>query len=88
MGRALTYILLAIPTAAQAPRTVDAIRVISGAILVEDFEQPELESNIWHSPEWLARHNPYIAVAPDHGQLHLRGIAGRHGSSICRHHIQ
>jgi hypothetical protein len=55
---ALTYILLAIPTAAQAPRTVDAIRVISGVILVEDFEQPELDSKIWHRPEWLARHNP------------------------------
>ena len=81
MRLALTYILLSIPAGAQAPRTVDAIRVISGAILVEDFEQPELDSKIWHRPEWLSRHNPYIAVAPEHGQLHLRGISRPAGTA-------
>jgi hypothetical protein len=81
MRLALTYILLSIPAAAQAPRTVDAIRVISGAILVEDFEHPELDSKVWHRPEWLVRHNPYIAVAPEHGQLHLRGISRPAGTA-------
>src|SRR5215831_17361421 len=81
MWRTLTYILLAIPSVAQAPRPVDAIRIISGAVLAEDFEQPELDRKIWHRPEWLARHNPYIAVAPEHGQLHLRGISRPAGTA-------
>ena len=49
--------------------------------LAEDFDQPEFDSKMWHRPEWLARHNPYIAVAPEHGQLHLSGISRPAGTA-------
>jgi hypothetical protein len=74
MWRTLIYILLVMSAAAQTP-TADAVPIISGAILEEGFDQPELDSKVWHRPDWLARHNPYIAVAPEHGQLHLSGIS-------------
>src|SRR6266568_1165640 len=75
MRTAVIFILVGIPATAQAPRTVDAVRVISGAVLAEGFDQPELDSSVWHRPDWLLRHNPYIGVAPEHGQLHLSGIS-------------
>ena len=75
MRTLLIYILLVTTATAQVPRTVDAVRIISGAILAEGFDQPELDSRIWHRPDWLVRHNPYIGVAPEHGQLHLSGIS-------------
>jgi hypothetical protein len=81
MRRALIYVLLAIPTAAQAPRMVDAVPIISGAILAEGFDQPELDSRVWHRPDWLVRHNPYISVAPEHGELHLSGISRPAGTA-------
>src|SRR5690242_8404584 len=72
---ALIYSLIVSSAVAQGPRTVDPVRMISGAILAEDFEKPELDRNVWHRPDWLIRHNPYIGVAPEHGQLHLSGIS-------------
>lgn len=75
MRTALSYILLVTSATAQQPRTVEAVPVISGALLAEGFEQPDLDSKVWHRPDWLVRHNPYISVAIEHGQLHISGIS-------------
>jgi hypothetical protein len=74
-------VLPGVPVAAQAPRAVDAVPIITGAILAEGFDQPELDSRVWHRPDWLVRHNPYIGVAPEHGQLHLSGISRPSGAA-------
>ena len=63
-------------------RTVDAIPIISGAVLVDGFDQQEVDRRIWHRPDWLEQHNPYIAVEPEHGWLHLSGISRASGKQF------
>jgi hypothetical protein len=74
------------PTRAQSadrvPQLVDAIPVISGAILADRFDQQEIDRRIWHRPDWLEQHNPYIAVEPEHGWLHLSGISRPSGENF------
>src|SRR2546427_765224 len=48
MRTALIYILLVTPATAHAPPTVDAVSIISGAILAQGFDQPDLDSRIWN----------------------------------------
>ena len=59
--------------------SVDAIPVISGAVLTDRFDQQEVDRKLWHRPGWLEQHNPYIGVAPEHGWLHLSGISRASG---------
>jgi hypothetical protein len=66
----------------QDVRSVDAIPVISGAVLADRFDQQEVDRRIWHRPDWLEQHNPYIAVEPEHGWLHLSGISRASGESF------
>jgi len=61
---------------------VDAIPVISGAVLTDRFDQQEIDRRIWHRPDWLEQHNPYIAVEPEHGWLHLSGISRPSGENF------
>jgi hypothetical protein len=61
---------------------VDAIPVISGAVLADRFDQPEIDRTIWHRPNWLEQHNPYISVEPEHGWLHLAGISRASGENF------
>ncbi len=61
---------------------VDAILVISGAVLADHFDQQEVDRRIWHRPDWLEQHNPYIAVEPEHGWLHLSGMSRASGESF------
>jgi hypothetical protein len=64
-------ILLETPALAQAPRTVDAVRIISGAILADGFDEPDLDSRIWHRPDCLVRHNRILAWRPSTGNCIL-----------------
>jgi len=61
---------------------VDAIPVISGAVLADGFDQQEIDRRIWHRPDWLEQHNPYIAVEPGHGWLHLSGVSRPSGENF------
>ena len=63
-------------------RSVDAISIISGAVLADRFDQQEVDRRIWHRPDWLEQHNPYIAVEPEHGWLHLSGISRASGEQF------
>jgi len=62
--------------------SADAIPVISGAVLTDGFDQQEIDRRIWHRPDWLEQHNPYIAVEPEHGWLHLSGLSRASGESF------
>src|SRR5215831_7176099 len=62
--------------------SADAIPVISGAVLTDGFDQREIDRRIWHRPDWLEQHNPYIAVEPEHGWLHLSGLSRASGESF------
>lgn len=64
------------------PQVVDAIPVISGAVLADRFDQQEIDRGIWHRPDWLEQHNPYIAVEPEHGWLHLSGVSRPSGKDF------
>ena len=63
-------------------RSVDAVPVISGAVLADRFDQQEVDRRIWHRPDWLEQHNPYIAVEPEHGWLHLSGVSRASGEQF------
>ena len=63
-------------------RSIDAIPIISGAVLADRFDQQEVDRRIWHRPDWLEQHNPYIAVEPEHGWLHLSGISRASGEQF------
>lgn len=62
--------------------SADAIPVISGAVLADRFDQQEIDRRIWHRPDWLEQHNPYIAVEPEHGSLHLSGVSHPSGENF------
>ena len=66
----------------QNPQIVDAIPVISGAVLADRFDGQEIDRRIWHRPDWLEQHNPYIAVEPEHGWLHLSGLSRPSGENF------
>jgi hypothetical protein len=66
----------------QDVRFVDAIPVISGAVLADRFDQPEIDRRLWHRPDWLKEHNPYIAVEPEHGWLHMSGVSHASGENF------
>jgi hypothetical protein len=66
----------------RVPQFVDAISVISGAVLADCFDQQEIDRRIWHRPDWLEQHNPYIAVEPEHGWLHLSGMSHPSGENF------
>ena len=59
--------------------SVDAIPILSGAVLADRFDQQEVDRRIWHRPDWLEQHNPYIAVEPEHGWLNLSGVSHASG---------
>jgi len=61
---------------------VDAIPAISGAVLADRFDQPEIDRRIWHRPDWLEQHNPYITVEPEQGWLHLSGVSRPSGENF------
>jgi hypothetical protein len=74
------------PTRAQGAdrvlQSVDAIPVISGAVLADRFDRQGIDRRIWHRPDWLEQHNPYIAVEPEHGWLHLSGVSRPSGENF------
>lgn len=62
--------------------SVDAIPILSGAVLADRFDQQEVDRRIWHRPDWLEQPNPYIAVEPEHGWLRLSGISRASGENF------
>jgi hypothetical protein len=75
----LAWSFLSAVAADRDVRSVDAIPIISGAVLADRFDQQEVDRRIWHRPDWLENHNPYLAVEPEHGWLHLSGISRASG---------
>src|SRR5262249_43154638 len=60
---------------------VKAIRMLSGALVADSFDGPELDTQIWHRPDWLVKNDPNLAVGIRNGHLRIAGVsrpAGRH----------
>jgi len=53
---------------------VEPIQMLQGALLADSFDGPELNSQIWHRPNWM-RHNPDISVGTEDGCLRISGIS-------------
>ena len=66
--------------AQQEVSNVEAIPMLSGALLVDGFDGPELDKRIWHRPSWM-RNDPDLSVEIEYGHLHIEGISrptGKH----------
>jgi len=60
---------------------VDAIPMLSGALLADSFDGPELDTRIWHRPGWM-RNDPHLSVEVEQGRLYISGISG----PVRKHH--
>src|SRR5262245_51204085 len=60
---------------------VDAIPMLSGALLTDSFDAPELDTRIWHRPGWM-RNDPHLSVEVEQGHLYISGISG----PVRKHH--
>jgi hypothetical protein len=48
--------------------------MLQGALLADSFDGPQLNSELWHRPNWM-RHNPDISVGTEDGCLRISGIS-------------
>jgi hypothetical protein len=67
--------------AQQEVSNVDAIPMLSGALLADSFDGPELDTRIWHRPGWM-RNDPHLSVEVEQGRLYISGISG----PVRKHH--
>src|SRR4026208_2596048 len=67
--------------AQQEVSNVDAIPMLSGALLADSFDGPELDNRIWHRPGWM-RNDPHLSVEVEQGRLYISGISG----PVRKHH--
>jgi hypothetical protein len=67
--------------AQQDVSTVDAISMLSGALLADSFDGPELDTRIWHRPGWM-RNDPHLSAEVEQGRLYISGISG----PVRKHH--
>ena len=67
--------------AQQEVPSVEAIPMLSGALLADSFDGPELDNRIWHRPGWM-RNDPHLSVEVEQGRLYISGISG----PVRKHH--
>jgi hypothetical protein len=60
---------------AQQVPSHEPIPVVTGALLADGFDGPQLDTSVWARPDWLAEHDPYIAVGVSNGRLLISGIS-------------
>src|SRR6185295_7924193 len=74
--------LAAVTSALSAPApaesgipTVDPFFMLSGALLKDDFDGPQLDTNLWSRPGWLVENHRTIAVKIENGHLAISGAS-------------
>jgi hypothetical protein len=60
---------------AQQTPSRDAIAVVSGALVADSFDGTQLDMSVWARPNWMAQHDPYIAVGVSNGRLLISGTS-------------
>jgi hypothetical protein len=60
------------PAGADVP-VVDPFFILSGALLTESFDGPELDATLWSRPPWLVRNHKTIGVKIENGHLVISG---------------
>jgi hypothetical protein len=53
--------------------TVDPFFMLSGALLKDDFNGPQLDTNLWSRPGWLVENHKTIGVKIENGHLMISG---------------
>jgi hypothetical protein len=73
-------LLAAVTSALSAPApaesgipTVDPFFMLSGALLKDNFDGPQLDTNLWSRPGWLVENHKTIAVKIENGHLAISG---------------
>jgi hypothetical protein len=55
--------------------------MLSGALVADSFDNPALDTQMWHRPDWLWKNDTNLAVRVEDGHLRISGISrpvGRH----------
>src|SRR5512132_3147483 len=83
MARMLSVIVLAshaalATAAASAPATsdhptVDPFFMLSGALLKDSFDGPQLDATLWSRPSWLVENHKTIGAKVENGHLVIAG---------------
>jgi hypothetical protein len=71
----LALVAFAPGLAAQQVPSREPIAVVSGALIADSFDGTQIDSSVWARPDWLAQHDPYIAVGVSNGRLLISGIS-------------
>ncbi len=70
------------PTATQsAIPEVDPFFMLSGALLKDSFDRPQLDMNLWSRPQWLVENHKTIGVKIEDGHLLISGLSRPKGGS-------
>jgi hypothetical protein len=54
---------------------VQAIRMLSGALVADSFDGPELDTQTWHRPDWLVKNDPNLCVGIRNAHLRISGVS-------------
>jgi hypothetical protein len=61
--------------------TVDPFFMLSGALLKDSFDGPQLNTNLWSRPKWLVENHKTIGVQIENGHLLISGLSHPAGGS-------
>ena len=61
--------------------TVDPFFMLSGALLKDSFDEPQLDTNLWSRPIWLVENHKTIGVEIENGHLLISGLSHPVGGS-------
>src|SRR5262245_13287434 len=60
---------------------VDPFFMLSGALLKDSFDRPQLDTNLWSRPQWLVENHETIGVKIEDGHLLISGLSRPKGGS-------
>ena len=75
LGLLLAFQTFVAALKAQQISSQEPIAIVTGALLADSFGGTQLDSNLWARPDWMAEHDPYIAVGVSNGRLLISGIS-------------
>src|SRR6266516_1843653 len=55
--------------------------MLSGALLKDSFDRPQLDTNLWSRPQWLVENHKTIGVKIEDGHLLISGLSRPKGGS-------
>src|SRR5262245_4916861 len=89
LGSAGAGIAMAEPAVAPSASTAresaipeaDPFFMLSGALLKDTFDRPQLDTNLWSRPQWLVENHTTIDVKVEDGHLLISGLSRPKGGS-------